>query len=436
MAQTSTEKILARHSGVDEVRPGEIVMCKVDLAMANDVTAPGAADAFRRMGVDDVWDRSRIALVASHFVPAKDIASAGLMSRMREFALEHDIEHFFEIGRGGIEHILLPEEALTLPGDVVIGADSHSCTYGALGCFSTGVGSTDLAAVWATGEIWLRVPETMKIVYSGTLGPWVMGKDLILTVISRIGDDGARYMAMEHTGETLSHLSMEARLTLTNMAIEAGAKSGIVPADEVTLDYIRTRQEATGRFRDFDVVASDDDAEYAEVLNIDVDAIEPMVARPSLPSLSVPVPEVSGTKVDQVFIGSCTNARIEDLRVAAHVMGDNQVAPGVRLMVIPATQRVWKQANAEGLLELFATAGASVSTPTCGACLGAHMGVLGPGEVCISTSNRNYVGRMGDPSAQVYLANPAVAAAAAVAGEIVHPDAVSPRMQLEEPVGG
>jgi 3-isopropylmalate/(R)-2-methylmalate dehydratase large subunit len=436
MAQTSTEKILARHSGVDEVRPGEIVMCKVDLAMANDVTAPGAADAFRRMGVDDVWDRSRIALVASHFVPAKDIASAGLMSRMREFALEHDIEHFFEIGRGGIEHILLPEEALTLPGDVVIGADSHSCTYGALGCFSTGVGSTDMAAVWATGEIWLRVPETMKIVYSGTLGPWVMGKDLILTVISRIGDDGARYMAMEHTGETLSHLSMEARLTLTNMAIEAGAKSGIVPADEVTLDYIRTRQEATGRFRDFDVVASDDDAEYAEVLNIDVDAIEPMVARPSLPSLSVPVPEVSGTKVDQVFIGSCTNARIEDLRVAAHVMGDNQVAPGVRLMVIPATQRVWKQANAEGLLELFATAGASVSTPTCGACLGAHMGVLGPGEVCISTSNRNYVGRMGDPSAQVYLANPAVAAAAAVAGEIVHPDAVSPRMQLEEPVGG
>jgi 3-isopropylmalate/(R)-2-methylmalate dehydratase large subunit len=271
----------------------------------------------------------------------------------------------------------------------------------------------------------------MKIVYSGKLGPWVMGKDLILTVISRIGDDGASYMAMEHTGETLSHLSMEARLTLTNMAIEAGAKSGIVPADEVTLDYIRTRQEATGRARDFDVVASDDDAEFAEVLAIDVDAIEPMVARPSLPSLSVPVPEVSGTRVDQVFIGSCTNARIEDLRVASEVMGDNQVAPRVRLMVIPATQRVWKQANAEGLLERFASAGASVSTPTCGACLGAHMGVLGPGEVCISTSNRNYVGRMGDPSAQVYLANPAVAAAAAVAGEIVHPDAVCSRSYTE-----
>jgi 3-isopropylmalate/(R)-2-methylmalate dehydratase large subunit len=434
MGHTVTEKILAAHSGVDEVRPGEIVMCRVDLAMANDVTAPGAAEAFRRMGVGDVWDRSKIALVASHFVPAKDIASAGLMTRMREFGVEYGIEHFFDIGRGGIEHILLPEEALTLPGDVVIGADSHSCTYGALGCFSTGVGSTDMAAVWATGEIWLRVPETMKIVYSGTPGPWVMGKDLILSVIARIGDDGARYMAMEHTGETLAGLSMESRLTLTNMAIEAGAKSGIVPADEVTLDYVRTRQEATGRFRDFEPVASDADAGYAEIVEIDVDRIEPMVARPSLPSLSVPVPEVSGTKVDQVFIGSCTNARIEDLRVAAEVMGDHQVAPGIRLMVIPATQRVWQQANAEGLLDRFARAGASVSTPTCGACLGAHMGVLGPGEVCISTSNRNYVGRMGDPTAQVYLANPAVAAAAAVAGEIVHPDVVCSRSARTEAV--
>src|SRR5919106_5633991 len=287
MAQTSTEKILARHSGVDEVRPGEIVMCKVDLAMANDVTAPGAADAFRRMGVDDVWDRSRIALVASHFVPAKDIASAGLMSRMREFALEHDIEHFFEIGRGGIEHILLPEEALTLPGDVVIGADSHSCTYGALGCFSTGVGSTDMAAVWATGEIWLRVPETMRIVYSGVPGPWVMGKDLILAVIARIGDDGARYMAMEHTGDSLGHLSMDARLTLTNMAIEANAKTGILAPDERTLDYVRSRREATGRFREFEVLQSDDDAEYASMVEVDVSELEPMIARPSLPSRAV-----------------------------------------------------------------------------------------------------------------------------------------------------
>jgi 3-isopropylmalate/(R)-2-methylmalate dehydratase large subunit len=421
MSQTATEKILAAHAGRDEVHPGEIVMCKVDLAMANDVTAPPAIDSFDQMGVGEVWDKHKVALVASHFVPAKDIASATLMTRMRKFALEQDIEHFFEAGRGGIEHILLPEEALVVPGDVVIGADSHSCTYGALGCFSTGVGSTDLAAVWATGEIWLKVPESMKIDYRGRPGPWIVGKDLILSVISRIGDDGARYMAMEHTGEALGYLSMDSRLTLTNMAIEAGAKSGIIPADDVTLSYVAARQSETGRQRDFPVPASDPDAEYARVLEVDVSELEPMVARPSLPSLSVPVSEVAGTRVDQVFIGSCTNARIEDLRIAAHVLGDNKVAPHVRVMVIPSTQRVWKQANSEGLLDRFNEAGCAVSTPTCGACLGGHMGVLGPGEVCLSTSNRNYVGRMGDPTAQVYLANPAVAMATAVAGEIVHP---------------
>jgi 3-isopropylmalate/(R)-2-methylmalate dehydratase large subunit len=424
MAQTITQKILARHAGRDEVAAGEIVMCDVDLAMANDVTAPSAADAFKRMGVPRVWDRTKIALVASHFVPAKDIASAKLMTRMRAFAIEHDIEHFFEIGRGGIEHILLPEEALTLPGDVVIGADSHSCTYGALGCFSTGVGSTDMGAVWATGRIWLRVPETMKIVYRGRPAPWVMGKDLILSVIARIGDDGARYMAMEHTGDTLEHLSMDARLTLTNMAIEAGAKSGIIEPDSLTHEYVRGRQQATGRDRPFETLTSDADAEYTQTINIDASALDPMVARPSLPSRAVPVSEVERARVDQVFIGSCTNARIEDLRVAAHVLADGSIAPSVRLMVIPATQRVWQQANAEGLLERFAAAGASVSTPTCGACLGAHMGVVGPDEVCVSTSNRNYVGRMGDPTARVYLANPAVAMAAAMAGEIVHPHEV------------
>jgi 3-isopropylmalate/(R)-2-methylmalate dehydratase large subunit len=420
-AQTITEKILASHAGLESVQPGDIVMCKVDLAMANDVTAPAAADAFRKMGVGAVWDRTKVALVASHFVPAKDIATAKLMSRMREFSLEQDIEHYFEVGRGGIEHILLPEEALTLPGDVVIGADSHSCTYGALGCFSTGVGSTDLAAVWATGQIWLRVPDSMRIVYSGRVGEWVVGKDLILTVIGKIGDDGAHYMAMEHTGDALSELSMDSRLTLTNMAIEAGAKSGIIPPDETTLEYVARRQDATGRYRDFEVYLSDEDAEYAAEVEIDVSAVEPMVARPSLPSRAQPVSETQRVKVDQVFIGSCTNARIEDLRIAAHVLGDERVSPGVRLLVIPATQRVWKQANDEGLLDLFAQAGASVSTPTCGACLGAHMGVLGPGEICVSTSNRNYVGRMGDPTAQVYLANPAVAMASAVAGELVHP---------------
>jgi 3-isopropylmalate/(R)-2-methylmalate dehydratase large subunit len=424
VGQTITQKILARHAGVDAVSPGEIVTCRVDLAMANDVTAPPAIDAFTAMGAERVWDRHRIALVASHFVPAKDVATAALMTRMRAFALEQEIEHFFEVGRGGIEHILLPEEALVLPGDLVIGADSHSCTYGALGCFSTGVGSTDVAAVWATGEIWLRVPESMKIVYEGAPGPWVVGKDLILTVIARIGDDGARYMAMEHTGSGLAHLSMDSRLTLTNMAIEAGAKSGIIAPDSTTTEYVARRQAATGRFREPEVLASDLDAEYSSTLWIDVELIEPMVARPSLPSRAVPVSEVERVKVDQVFIGSCTNARIEDLRIAAHVLGDELVAPSVRLMVVPATQRVWQQANAEGLLERFAAAGASVSTPTCGACLGAHMGVLGPDEVCVSTSNRNYVGRMGDPTAQVYLANPAVAMAAAIAGELVHPSEV------------
>src|SRR5919106_276287 len=343
MAQTITEKILARHAGVDEVRPGEIVMCKVDMAMANDVTARGAVEAFEAMGAGRVWDRSKVALVASHFVPAKDIASAGLMTVMPRFAAEQAIEHFFDVGRGGIEHILLPEEALTLPGDVVIGADSHSCTYGALGCFSTGVGSTDMAAVWATGEIWLRVPESMKLVYSGVPAPWVMGKDLILEVIARIGDDGARYMAMEHTGDALAHLSMDARLTLTNMAIEAGAKSGILAPDERTLDYVRSRREATGRFREFEVLQSDDDAEYASMVEVDVSELEPMIARPSLHSRAVGVSEVEPVKVDQVFIGSGAQARLEDLRVAAHVLGDNQIAPNVRLMVIPATQRGWEQ---------------------------------------------------------------------------------------------
>ncbi|MGH2699951.1 MAG: 3-isopropylmalate dehydratase large subunit [Actinomycetota bacterium] len=424
MGQTITQKILARHSGREDLRPGEIVMCRVDLAMANDVTAPAAADAFARMGAETVWDRSKIALVASHFAPAKDIASANLMTRMRSFALEHDIEHFFEVGRGGIEHILLPEEALTLPGDVVIGADSHSCTYGALGCFSTGVGSTDLAAVMATGEIWLKVPESLKVVYSGAVPAWIVGKDLILSVIAAIGDDGARYMAMEHTGDTLAELSMDSRLTLTNMAIEAGAKSGIIAPDRTTAAYLARRQAAVGRHRDWPQLASDEDAEYTDEVHIDVAALEPMVARPSLPSRAVPVGEIERVPVDQVFIGSCTNARIEDLRIAAHVLGDERIAPHVRVMVIPATQRVWQQANAEGLLDRFARAGASVSTPTCGACLGAHMGVLGPDEVCVSTSNRNYVGRMGHPSAQVYLANPAVAMATAVTGTIAHPSEV------------
>lgn len=419
---TITEKILARAAGVEGVRPGDVIMARVDLAMANDITAPPAIRRFRELELDSVWDPSRVALVPSHFAPAKDIASAVMVSEMRKFAREQGIEHFFELGRGGIEHILLPEQALALPGMVIIGADSHSCTYGALGCFSTGVGSTDLAAVLATGQIWLRVPETARFVYEGSPGPWVIGKDLILSVIARIGDDGADYRAMEHTGPALRHLSMDSRFTLTNMAIEAGAKSGILEPDEITLGYVRERQEATGRTAEFDVYRSDPDAEVAEELRVDVSALEPQVALPSLPSLSRPVSEVERVPVDQVFIGSCTNAKIEDLRMAAHLLRGRKAAPTVRLVVIPATQEIWLQAEAEGLLRVFAEAGGTVSTPTCGPCLGGHMSVLGPDEVCLSTSNRNYVGRMGHRSAKVYLANPAVAAATAVVGRIAHPD--------------
>jgi 3-isopropylmalate/(R)-2-methylmalate dehydratase large subunit len=421
---TITEKILARHSGNQYVAPGDLVMTKVDLAMANDITAPMAIDAFTKIGVDKVWDKDRIALVPSHFVPAKDIASASLGMRMRKFAHAQDITHFFEIGRAGIEHILLPEEGLVAPGDVVIGADSHSCTYGALGCFSTGVGSTDLAGILATGEIWLRVPETLKINYSGKPGKWVVGKDMILKVISEIGDDGALYMAMEHTGDTIEHLSMESRLTLTNMAIEGGAKSGIVPPDATTIDYVRHRQEVHGRQRAFDAVVSDADAVFARVLDIDVAALEPMVAQPSLPSRAVPVSEVEGQEVDQVFIGSCTNARMEDLRTAAALLDGRKVHPGIRLIVIPATQDLYQQALHEGLIQVFADAGAAIAAGVCGPCLGGYMGVLGPGERCLSTSNRNYRGRMGHRDADVWLANPAVAAATAITGRITHPESI------------
>lgn len=421
---TLTEKILAKASGRDRVEPGELIMANVDLAMANDITAPLAIEAFEKIGTTTVWDRDKVALVPSHFMPAKDIASAKMGTRMRQFAQSQQITHYFEVGRSGIEHILLPEQALVLPGQVVIGADSHSCTYGAVGCFSTGVGSTDLAGVLATGQIWLKVPESLKIVYSGKPPKWVVGKDLILKVISDIGDDGALYMAMEHTGETMKYLSMESRLTLTNMAIEGGGKSGIVPPDEVTIDYVESRRAAAGRTIPYEVMLSDPDARYARTIEINVDELEPMVAQPSLPSRSVPVSQVEGQPVDQVFIGSCTNARMEDLRVAASLLRGRKVHPGIRLIVIPATQDLYNQANREGLIEVFSEAGAAVSAATCGPCLGGYMGVLGPGEKCLSTSNRNYRGRMGDPTAEVWLSNPAVAAATAVTGRITHPESI------------
>jgi 3-isopropylmalate/(R)-2-methylmalate dehydratase large subunit len=421
---TITEKILARAARQATVTPGEFIMADVDLAMANDVTAPVAIKRFEELGIDSVWDPSKVALVPSHFMPAKDIASAKLGMAMRDFARAQGIDGFFELGRGGIEHALLPEQAWALPGMVIIGADSHSCTYGGLGAFSTGVGSTDLAAVLATGQIWLVVPESVKFIYEGRPGRWVVGKDMILSVIGLVGDDGCDYQAMEHTGPALQHLSQDSRFTLTNMAIEAGAKSGIVPPDDVTLTYVRARQQATGRIRDFDVYQSDPDATYAAVHTIDVSALEPQVSFPSLPSKAQPVSSAEKVAVDQVFIGSCTNAKIEDLRVAAHILRGRKADPRIRLMVIPATQDIWLQANQEGLLQVFAEAGATVSTPTCGACLGGHMGVLGPGEVCVSTSNRNYVGRMGHRDAKVYLASPAVAAATAVMGRLAHPDEI------------
>ncbi len=433
---TVTEKILARAAGLSEVAPGDLIMADVDLAMGNDVTAPVAIARFRELGIENVWDPAKVALVPSHFVPAKDIASAKLGMTMREFARQQGIEHYFELGRGGIEHILLPEQALALPGMVIIGADSHSCTYGAIGAFSTGVGSTDLAAVLATGRIWLRVPESVRFVHEGVPGPWVVGKDVILSVIALVGDDGCSYQAMEHTGPALAHLSMDSRFTLANMAIEAGAKSGIVAPDEVTLAYVRERQRLAGREREFDVFASDPDARYAAEHVVDVGALEPQVSLPSLPSRAEPVSQADRVAVDQVFIGSCTNAKLEDLRMAAHILRGRRADPRVRLMVIPATQEIWRQANREGLLEVFAQAGATVSTPTCGACLGGHMGVLGPGEVCVSTSNRNYVGRMGHREARVYLVNPAVAAATAVMGRLAHPDEIGVEPPEESVITG
>ncbi|MFA5787911.1 MAG: 3-isopropylmalate dehydratase large subunit, partial [Actinomycetota bacterium] len=351
MGMTITEKILASHAGLDRVVPGQLVNCRVDLAMGNDVTAPVAIERFRDIGAASVWDPGRIALVCSHFVPAKDIAAAKLCQVMRNFAREQGIEGFYEVGRGGVEHVLLPQEALVAPGDLVVGADSHTCTYGAVGAFSTGIGSTDLAAVWATGEIWLKVPASIRIVYSGTRQPWVVGKDWILHVIGRLGDDGALYQAMEHTGPALAELSQDSRFTMTNMAIEAGAKSGIMEPDQTTIAYVRARQEATGRTREFPVYSSDPDADYAQVMEVDVSAVEPQVAFPHLPSRAVGLSQVGDVQLDQVFIGSCTNGRMEDLRLAAHVLRGRKVNPRLRLVVIPATQEIWRQALKEGLLD-------------------------------------------------------------------------------------
>jgi 3-isopropylmalate/(R)-2-methylmalate dehydratase large subunit len=419
MGQTAMQKILASHAGKKSVETGEFILAKVDLAMANDVTAPIAIKALEKYGITKLWDKDRIAIVFSHFVPAKDIQSAQQAAFAREFAKKYDLPLFFDEGRGGIEHSLLPELGLTVPGDVVIGADSHSCTYGGLGLFSTGVGSTDIAAVMATGEVWLKVPETMRFNYRGTIDPWCTGKDLILYTIGQITFDGALYRNMEFTRPALKHLSMEARLTMTNMVIEAGGKSGFIEADEVTEAYLKGRAK-----RPYTIVKSDPDAKFCASYDWDITGMEPQVAQPNLPDKVAGVSKVSGAKVHSAFLGSCTNGRMEDLRIAAAILKGRKVAKGLRFMVIPATQNIYRQALKEGLIDIFMDAEAVVSAATCGPCLGGHMGVLGPNEVCISSSNRNFPGRMGHRDSQVYLANPAVVTASAITGYVCHPEEV------------
>jgi len=420
MGMTMSEKILARASGRDAVRPGDLVLARVDFAMGHDLTIPPAGKIMReQMGAQQVWDVDRVAVVQDHFQPAKDIASAALGKMTREFAREMGIKWYFEVGQGGICHTVLPERGLVLPGELVVGADSHSCTYGALNNFATGIGSTDLACVMALGELWFRVPETLRFVYRNRLPQWVEAKDLILHVIGKIGVDGARSKAMEHTGEALTHIDMEGRLTMTNMAIEAGAKNGIMAFDEVTREFLEERAQ-----RAYTPVASDPDAEYEKTLEYDAEAVPITLARPMSPDHTASIDEVAGIRVDQVFIGSCTNSKIGDLRRAAAVLKDRKIAPHVRLIVTPSSAQVARQAEREGLIGIFMDAGAGWTVATCGACLGGHMGVVGAGEVCLSTSNRNFPGRMGDPTAQVYLSNPVVAAASAVAGEIIHPKEV------------
>ncbi len=415
---TLAEKILAAHTDREKVSPGEFVNVRVDMVLSNDITAPIAIKEFRRLGVDKVFDPSKIVMVADHFVPNKDIISAENAKMMREFAIEQGIIHY-DVGQMGIEHALLPEQGLVLPGEVVIGADSHTCTYGAVGAFSTGMGSTDIAAAMATGDIWMKVPPTIKFVCNGSLGKWVSGKDLILYTIGDIGVDGALYSAMEFTGKAISALSMDGRFTMANMAIEAGAKAGIFRVDGKTSAYLRLRAK-----RPYTVYEPDNDAGYARIIEYDVSDMEPQVSLPHLPSNARPVSQVGDIEIQQSVIGSCTNGRFEDLWLAAQVLKGKKVHPQVRCIIIPGTQQIYLEALKEGLIEIFIRAGAAVSTPTCGPCLGGHMGVLAEGERAISTTNRNFVGRMGSPKSEVYLANPAVAAASAIKGKIVSPEEV------------
>ena len=417
MGMTVTEKILARHAGMETVSPGEIIEVTVDCAFAHDVTATLAIESFRETGAQKIFNDEKVLLIADHFVPNKDIKSAQQVKYMRDFAREQGIKYYFEGGEAGICHVIIPEKGFVVPGQVVIGADSHTCTYGALGAFSTGVGSTDLGAVMATGEIWLKVPPTIRFEYSGTLGPWVQGKDLILYTIGQIGVDGALYSAMEFAGPVIRELPMYQRFTMTNMAIEAGAKNGIIEPDEITLAYVRERS-----LQEFTAELSDPDAHYEKVISIDVTDMKPQVAVPHSPANVCPVSDVGDVAIDQVFIGSCTNGRLEDLRNAASILKGRSAARGVRLIVIPGSPLIYKHAIREGLIEVFLNAGGVIGPPCCGPCLGGHMGILAEGERAVSTTNRNFVGRMGHPKSEVYLTNPFVAAATAILGKIGGPD--------------
>lgn len=417
---TIAEKILAAHAGLPEVKPGQLIECNLDLVLSNDVTTPLAIKTFNEIGAGRVFDAARVVIVPDHYTPNKDINSAKLAKTCREFAREQGITHYWEVGCVGVEHALLPEAGVVGAGDLIIGADSHTCTYGALGAFSTGVGSTDAGVGYATGKAWFKVPETMLFKVEGELAPGVTGKDVILHIIGKIGVDGALYRAMEFSGSAIRSLSMEGRLTISNMAIEAGGKAGIIEVDDVTRAYMQGRTE-----RKFTEYHSDAEAEYAQVIEIDAADIVPTVAFPHLPSNTRPVEQARDIKIDQAIIGSCTNGRMEDMRQAAEVLRGHTVNKNVRCIIIPATQKVYKQCIAEGLMDVFIDAHCAVSAPTCGPCLGGHMGVLAPGERAVATTNRNFVGRMGDVTSEVYLTSPAVAAASAVLGHIGLPSDVN-----------
>ncbi len=419
MGMTMTQKILAAHAGLDSVEAGQLIEADLDLVLGNDITSPVAIHEMDKMHVDGVFDKDKIALVMDHFVPNKDIKSAQHTKEVRDFACKHCISHYYDVGQMGIEHALLPEKGLTVAGDVVIGADSHTCTYGALGAFSTGVGSTDMAAGMATGKAWFKVPSAIRFELTGKPSEYVSGKDVILHIIGMIGVDGALYQSMEFTGDGIKNLSMDDRFTIANMAIEAGGKNGIFPVDDAAIEYMKEHSN-----REYKVYAPDEDAEYTATYTIDLSQLEPTVAFPHLPENTKKISEIEDIKIDQVVIGSCTNGRISDLAVAAKILNGKKVKEGLRVIVIPATQAVYLEAMEKGYIRTFIEAGAIVSTPTCGPCLGGYMGILAEGERCVSTTNRNFVGRMGHVDSEIYLASPAVAAASAITGRITDPDSI------------